>query len=1549
MDSRGRYTYCSPQMKTLWEIEPESMIGRTPFELTPEKDREQVKQIFFLMAESQQPFSGLVTSAIVPRGTIWIETSGVPFFDGTGRLLGYRGISRDITERVRADEDNAQLRTLMDHNPSLIFLKDEEGRYVYLNETYERLFVNRKDWKGKTDFDFWPEESAALFSKNDRAVLATGMASQFMEDSTNSTGTRYVWLNYKFPFIDARGCRYVGGIGIDVTERVEIEEALAESEEKYRTVTENIQGVIQRFDQDLRILYLSPQVEQATGIPPEQFLGRTNEEMGMPPGLCSLWNNLFADVRSSGEPRNLVFDFPGPGGPRTYLLKVVPEFAPDGSIGSFLGISTDVTEQRKIEAALKESEERLRLAQGAARIGSWKWDVSTGHLEWSPELADPYGYEPEEFTGEYDTFSSRVHPDDLRMVEEVRDTAVREHRLFEYDFRILLPSGDIRWMYSKGAAHYDTDGNTRQIFGINMDITERKRAEAALRASEREERERATELDAILATTPSPIFIVHDATGHHITGNPAADRLLRIPYGGEMSLTAPEDHRPHNYKCFREGRELTGDDLPAQRAALGLPLDDYEFDIVFDDGVVRHVIGNARPLLDERGRPRGAILAVMDITARRQAETALREAQTRTASVIDSIADTFYSLDEDWRFTSVNPAAEKAPFGRPAAELIGNVIWDLFPSLVGTPIHRHYLDAAEKKSLEHYEAQSPLNSRGYEVFMKGRTEGIDVYMRDITDQKEAEAERSRMLKEEQARAEELQKILDAVPAAVWIGHDPQARHITGNRLSYEWLNLSFGAEASKSAPAGERPTTFRMFRNGSEVPVEEMPVQRAARGEHVRDFEFTLVYPDDTKRHIVGNAETLRDEQGMPRGSVASFMDITARKKAEEDLRHRQAEIQALFDNIPAGLVLFDAQPPYRVLVHNRYYQELFAEPYRSSGMAGLSIDQFAPDAGITGLNEVIGNVVRTRQKKNILDFPYNPNPWKKTWFNWYLSPIIIDGRVVSLVSMSLDVTDRHRAEEAVQKGIQKLDILAESARHLLSGESPALIVRGICERLMQHLSCNLFFHYMIIDNEDRMKLYTSGGVSEETIRSMEYMPFGTAVCGCVGRDGAAIIAENIRNTPDPRTDLVRSFGIQAYACFPLIYHGKTIGTLSFGTASRRRFLPEEIELMQAVSDLVAIAMARIKSRDALRASEDRLLRAQELLDTVTKSSGVMIAAEDTDLRYTYFNKAYADEIHKITGKELALGMTMGDLFAGKPEERENSLRQWQKILGGSVVRDTVSFDTPDGTKMTFNVIHAPIRDKSGTIIGAGEVSYDVTRLVRAEEELRKASDYLESLINSASAPIIVWDAGFRITRFNQAFERLTGLNAPDMIGRRFEILIPKKQRKEAMDLIRRTSAGDHWDAVEIPIQHMNGETRIVLWNSATLYEEDGTTMIATIAQGQDITERKWAEARALDEKNRVEEAFSLLHAAIESAGDGIYVVDLAQRITGYNQNFARLWNLPPDLLKEGDDAAITASLEGKVKAPEDFRKAIGNLALHPERESFDIIELRDGRIFERQ
>ena len=168
-----------------------------------------------------------------------------------------------------------------------------------------------------------------------------------------------------------------------------------------------------------------------------------------------------------------------------------------------------------------------------------------------------------------------------------------------------------------------------------------------------------------------------------------------------------------------------------------------------------------------------------------------------------------------------------------------------------------------------------------------------------------------------------------------------------------------------------------------------------------------------------------------------------------------------------------------------------------------------------------------------------------------------------------------------------------------------------------------------------------------------------------------------------------------------------------------------------------------------------------------------------------------------------------------------------------------------------------PLLDNQGRPRGTVAVLVDITDRKQAEESLRETRDYLENLLNYANAPIIVWDSSFRVTRFNHAFERLTGLNADEVMGKQLGILFPDKSRDESMRLIENALSGDHWETVEIPILHTDGSLHTVLWNSANILDKDNTKVVATIAQGQDITERKRAEEELRQAKVTAEAANS--------------------------------------------------------------------------------------------
>lgn len=238
----------------------------------------------------------------------------------------------------------------------------------------------------------------------------------------------------------------------------------------------------------------------------------------------------------------------------------------------------------------------------------------------------------------------------------------------------------------------------------------------------------------------------------------------------------------------------------------------------------------------------------------------------------------------------------------------------------------------------------------------------------------------------------------------------------------------------------------------------------------------------------------------------------------------------------------------------------------------------------------------------------------------------------------------------------------------------------------------------------------------------------------------------------------------------------------------------------------------------------------QETFDAIPD----LISIHDKDYNILMVNKAFASLFGMTT--EQLIGKKCYEVFHRSKGPVLGCPHQ-QTVKTGQPEREEIFEPTLNAY---FDVSTAPVINASVEITGSVHIARDITERKKAEENLRQTRDYLDNLFTYANAPIIVWNPEFKITRFNHAFERLTGRSADEVLGKKVDILIPADERDEALKKISRTTReGERWEIVEVPIQHLNGSVRTVLWNSATLFDTGGKVPLATIAQGQDITELK--------------------------------------------------------------------------------------------------------------
>ena len=284
--------------------------------------------------------------------------------------------------------------------------------------------------------------------------------------------------------------------------------------------------------------------------------------------------------------------------------------------------------------------------------------------------------------------------------------------------------------------------------------------------------------------------------------------------------------------------------------------------------------------------------------------------------------------------------------------------------------------------------------------------------------------------------------------------------------------------------------------------------------------------------------------------------------------------------------------------------------------------------------------------------------------------------------------------------------LLTDVVARLLASEDPQSLVDELARKVMQTLDCQAFFNFLVDERRGCLHLNACAGILAEAARSIEWLDYGASVCGCVARDGCRIVAADIFNTPDPRTELAKSFGIQAYACHPLLARGKVIGTLSFGAANRPAFSEDDLSLMQAVTHHIAVAMERVEAQKRVRESEERY----RAIARSIPDGGVLVVDEHL--------------LCLVAEGELAgrLGMSR-ETVEGRP--LRDVLDEGQRDLVERHVRVALegqagSYETEyRGRKLWSQYV--PLRGEGGRVTAAMALVLDVTERKRIENRLLDA------------------------------------------------------------------------------------------------------------------------------------------------------------------------------------------------------------------------------------
>jgi PAS domain S-box-containing protein len=249
---------------------------------------------------------------------------------------------------------------------------------------------------------------------------------------------------------------------------------LAEENRLLDDVLTNFPDAFYVLDDDWRFLYLNPSVLASLGKTRDEIIGETVWDTL--PGWTPREHQLLETAKTTREGLTFERAVETPFGWREWTVFPVEE--------GLAVISRDITERKQAEEALQQSADMLRLAEEAAAVGAWVWDIETGALKWDEQLFSLFGLDPVRDEASFATWRRVIHREDEPAASARIDAAVVDRAPLSSEYRIVMPDGTIRWIYAAGRATYDPRGRPLRMIGICLDISERRRSEEKLRESE---------------------------------------------------------------------------------------------------------------------------------------------------------------------------------------------------------------------------------------------------------------------------------------------------------------------------------------------------------------------------------------------------------------------------------------------------------------------------------------------------------------------------------------------------------------------------------------------------------------------------------------------------------------------------------------------------------------------------------------------------------------------------------------------------------------------------------------------------------------------------------------------------------------------------------------------------------------------------------------------------------------------------------------------------------------------------------------------------------
>jgi len=491
----GRYLYVNSRFEEVFQFERGSTLGKTDVEIFSREQADQFQANDRKVLESGQTrvfeetalhSDGLHTSIVVK----------FPLKNEAGQIYAIGGIVTDITDRKRVElalqDSEERMRAFLDNSATVAWMKDAEGRYVYISPSFERRFgVRLEALRGRTDSVLWPQEVAERLRADDQTVLKDNRVLEFLEETHTLDGSSFWWLTHKFPYRDPSGVRYTGGLAVEVTDRKKIEEELGKlntelirAKERWDWVLRATQDGVWDWDLLHDTVYFSPRWKAMHGFQ-ETDRVESSEEWSerIPPDdrqrvmaqLHAYWQKqqpqFWEEYRIRRKDGTLMW----------VLDRGVAVWDEQGRVVRMVGSETDITWRKESEEALRRSEhEFYTLADNVpAFFGYLGADQRYRFV--NKRYEELFGLSGNEIVGM--TMCQLIGPEGYAQVKPHLEAAFNG-KTVSFEYCLPVPGANERWLSAQYVPDRNAVGTVAGLFVLLSDITSLKQSEAALREHE---------------------------------------------------------------------------------------------------------------------------------------------------------------------------------------------------------------------------------------------------------------------------------------------------------------------------------------------------------------------------------------------------------------------------------------------------------------------------------------------------------------------------------------------------------------------------------------------------------------------------------------------------------------------------------------------------------------------------------------------------------------------------------------------------------------------------------------------------------------------------------------------------------------------------------------------------------------------------------------------------------------------------------------------------------------------------------------------------------